>query len=114
MVARAAAAELPAKRNELYKTLPNNCASSWWRDPGLRRLNLGILLVFASATANGFDGSLLNGLLAIPRFQADVVNRVDTSTLGLIIAAISLGGLPALIPAGYVVSRERDVSDDFD
>jgi hypothetical protein len=88
--------------DEVYKNLSNNCHASWYRDPGLRRLNIGILLVFSSATANGFDGSLMNGLLAIPAFKEDLVDRVNTSILGLIIAAISIGGLVALIPAGYV------------
>lgn len=94
-----------SKGDEIYKSLENNCHQKWWRDPGLRKLNIGILLVFASATANGFDGSLINGLLAIPSFNDDVVDRVNTNILGLIIAAISLGGLPALIPAGYVSDR---------
>lgn len=88
--------------DEVYKNLSNNCHPSWWRDAGLRKLNIGILLVFSSATANGFDGSLMNGLLTIPAFKEDLVNRVNTSILGLIIAAISIGGLCALIPAGYV------------
>ena len=91
-----------SKGDEIYKSLQNNCHPKWWLDPGLRRLNIGILLVFASATANGFDGSLMNGLLAIPSFNADVVDQVNTNILGLIIGAISLGGLPALIPASYV------------
>ena len=88
--------------DEIYKTLSNNCHRFWWRDPGLRKLNLGILLIYASATANGFDSSLVNGLLALESFNNDVANRVDTNILVLIIAGISLGGLPALIPAGYV------------
>lgn len=50
-----------------YKSLRNNVNSNWIRDPGLRKLNVGIGLMFASAAANGFDGSLMNGLLAIPR-----------------------------------------------
>jgi MFS family permease len=91
--------------DEVYKNLSNNCHASWYRDPGLRRLNIGILLVFSSATANGFDGSLMNGLLAIPAFKEDLVDRVNTSILGLIIAAISIGGLVALIPAGYVSDK---------
>lgn len=47
--------------DEIYKSLPNNCLERWYRDPGLRRLNMGIFLTFASATANGFDASLMNG-----------------------------------------------------
>jgi MFS family permease len=91
--------------DEVYKNLSNNCHASWYRDSGLRRLNIGILLVFSSATANGFDGPLMNGLLAIPAFKEDLVDRVNTSILGLIIAAISIGGLVALIPAGYVSDK---------
>lgn len=94
-----------ASGDEVYKNLPNNCNPSWFRDPGLRKLNIGILLVFSSATANGFDGSLMNGLLAIPAFNQDLVDKVNTSILGLIIAAISLGGLVALVPAGYVSDK---------
>ena len=94
-----------SKGDEFYKSLANNCHPHWWKDPGLRRLNIGILLVFASATANGFDASLMNGLLAIPSFNEDVVEKVSVNILGLIIAAISLGGLPALIPAGYISDR---------
>ena len=52
-----------------YKTLGNNVKSKWIHDSGLRKLNLGIALMFSSAAANGFDGSLMNGLLAIPRCQ---------------------------------------------
>jgi len=52
--------------NAIYKTLDNNVNERWTRDPGLRRLNIGILMMFASAAANGYDGSLINGLLAIP------------------------------------------------
>lgn len=87
--------------DEVYKSLSNNCHSRWYKDPGLRRLYIGIGLTFASATANGFDASLMNGLLAIPRFNFDVVQDSGSSTLGLMVGAISLGGLAALIPAGY-------------
>jgi hypothetical protein len=49
-----------------YSSLPNNTNTRWIKDKGLRRLNLGVGLMFASAAANGFDGSLMNGLLALP------------------------------------------------
>ncbi|KAF2724480.1 aflYb/ hxtA/ putative hexose transporter [Polychaeton citri CBS 116435] len=91
-----------SKGDEAFKALPNNTHPKWWRDPGLRRLNIGILLIFASATANGFDAALMNGLLAIPQWHEDMGEHLNTNVLGLIIAGISLGGLPALIPAGYV------------
>ncbi|KAK9235563.1 general substrate transporter [Lipomyces kononenkoae] len=83
-----------------YKTLPNNTNKTWVKDKGLRRLNIGIGLMFASAAANGFDGSLMNGLLTLPEFTKNMGN-VNSSILGLIIAGISLGGMPSFIPASY-------------
>jgi len=87
--------------NSAYKSLRNTVNSKWIHDPGLRKLNIGIGMMFASAAANGFDGSLMNGLLAIPRFKDDL-GPISTNILGLIIAGISLGGLPSFIPASYV------------
>ncbi|ORY09612.1 aflYb/ hxtA/ putative hexose transporter [Clohesyomyces aquaticus] len=57
--------------------------------------------MFASAAANGYDGSLMNGLLAIPQFKENL-GPISTNILGLTIAGISLGGLPSFIPASYV------------
>ncbi|KAJ4317397.1 hypothetical protein N0V84_007374 [Fusarium piperis] len=87
--------------NEIYKSYRNNTDQKWIRDPGLRRLNMGLAFMFASAAANGFDGSLMNGLLIIPQWSDDI-GDVSPSILGLIIAGISLGGLPTFIPAAYV------------
>ncbi|TLD28390.1 hypothetical protein PspLS_04095 [Pyricularia sp. CBS 133598] len=87
--------------NEAYKTIANNVNPRWTRDPGLRRLNLAIFTMFASAAANGYDGSLINGLLAIPAFNSNL-GTVDANLLGLTIAGISLGGLPSFVPASHV------------
>lgn len=51
---------------DVYSSLPNNVNARWYKDSGLRRLNFGVLLMFASAAANGYDAALMNGLLAIP------------------------------------------------
>ncbi|KAI9735938.1 MAG: hypothetical protein M1834_001404 [Cirrosporium novae-zelandiae] len=87
-----------------YKALPNNTNSSWIRDPGLRKLNLGITLMFCSAASNGFDGGLINGLLALPYFTANVGN-LSTNMEGLLIAGVALGAVPILIPASYLADR---------
>ncbi|UPL00851.1 hypothetical protein LCI18_011785 [Fusarium solani-melongenae] len=87
--------------NEVYKAYRNNTDQKWIRDPGLRKLNMGLAFMFSSAAANGFDGSLMNGLLIIPQWSDDI-GDVSPSILGLIIAGISLGGLPTFIPAAYV------------
>ncbi|KAL7756158.1 hypothetical protein ACKLNR_013151 [Fusarium oxysporum f. sp. zingiberi] len=85
----------------VYNRYKNNTNENWMHDAGLRKLNIGIGFMFASAAANGFDGSLMNGLLTIKQWH-DNIGDVSTSILGLIIAGISLGGLPAFIPAAYV------------
>ncbi|KAJ3533726.1 hypothetical protein NM208_g7856 [Fusarium decemcellulare] len=90
-----------ASGNEIYKRYHNNTKEKWIEDPGLRKLNLGIAFMFSSAAANGFDGSLMNGLLTIEQWS-DNIGDVSPSILGLIIAGISLGGLPTFIPAAYV------------
>ncbi|KAJ5429044.1 hypothetical protein N7491_006060 [Penicillium cf. griseofulvum] len=77
---------------DVYCALSNNTKDRWIKDPGLRRLNLGIGLMFTSAAANGYDGSLMNGLQALPIFMQDL-GDVDSNTLGLIIAGVSLGGI---------------------
>lgn len=64
MVSASAAAS--SGGHDYYATLPNNTNRSWIRDKGLRRLNFGVVLMFASAAANGYDGALMNGLLTIP------------------------------------------------
>jgi MFS family permease len=87
--------------NEVYKTLSNNVNPSWIRDKGLRRLNFAIGAMFASAAANGYDGSLINGLLAVPYFNDNLGDPAST-LLGITLAGISLGGLPSFIPASYV------------
>jgi MFS family permease len=87
--------------NEVYKTLSNNVNPFWIRDKGLLRLNFAIGAMFASAAANGYDGSLINGLFAMPYFNENLGDPAST-LLGITLAGISLGGLPSFIPASYV------------
>lgn len=41
--------------NEAYKAYRNNTDQKWTRDPGLRKLNLGVAFMFSSAAANGMQ-----------------------------------------------------------
>ena len=41
----------------------------WWRQQGLRRLYLLMPFLFLGSTTLGYDGSLLNGLQAMPSWQ---------------------------------------------
>ena len=49
---------------EVYITLRDNIRDNWWKEPGLRCLNISIFLIFGS-TAVGYDASLMNGLPAL-------------------------------------------------
>lgn len=42
---------------------------TWWKHKGLRRLYLMIPVLFLSATTNGYDSSLLNGLQTLAPWQ---------------------------------------------
>ncbi|KAJ5823369.1 Major facilitator superfamily domain general substrate transporter [Penicillium robsamsonii] len=86
------------------KVLQNNTNSSWMKDPGLRKLNLGIgLMLSASATA-GYCASMINGLLVLPEFSK-FLGDLDTNQRGLIIAAVSLGSFSSFIPGSYIADN---------
>ncbi|CAI7628413.1 unnamed protein product [Penicillium palitans] len=86
------------------KVLQNNTNSSWMKDPGLRRLNLGIgFMLSASATA-GYCASMINGLLVLPEFSK-FLDGLDANGRGLIIAAVSLGSFCAFIPGSYIADN---------
>lgn len=42
----------------------------WWKQPGLRRLYLLMPFLFLGSTTLGYDGSLLNGLQAMPSWKS--------------------------------------------
>lgn len=47
--------------------LQNNCHPQWWKDPGLRQLNLRLGVVFLGALMFGYEIGLIGALLAIPQ-----------------------------------------------
>lgn len=71
-------AVVTASGENAYNSLSNNTHEQWTKDPGLRRLNLGVGLMFTSAAANGYDGSLMNGLLALPLCASSKVYCVQS------------------------------------
>lgn len=56
--------ELPL---EAFKLLPNNTDKNWVKDKGLRKLNLGILFMFSTASSAGYIANLVNSLLVLPQ-----------------------------------------------
>ncbi|OQD77576.1 hypothetical protein PENDEC_c002G04081 [Penicillium decumbens] len=89
---------------EALKVLPNNTNKNWLKDRGLRKLNLGIAFMFASSAGTGYNGSLINGLLVLPQFST-IIGGLDSSIVGLMIAATSLGALISFTPASYMADK---------
>ncbi|UKZ66006.1 uncharacterized protein TrAtP1_007189 [Trichoderma atroviride] len=73
----------------LLSNATNNTHRLWWRDPGLRSLDIILLSSFLDSMANGYDNSLISGLEAIPRWFDDISGAKNANTLGLLIAAYS-------------------------
>ncbi|KAJ5272637.1 hypothetical protein N7478_007762 [Penicillium angulare] len=73
-------------------------------DRGLRRLNLGIVLMLAASATSGYNASQINSLLVLPEFL-DFINDLNSNFQGLIIAAVSLGAFISFIPASFVADQ---------
>ncbi|KAF8863142.1 hypothetical protein BDZ45DRAFT_702525 [Acephala macrosclerotiorum] len=67
----------------------------WWKDANLRRLYVYIIVLILTNTANGFDGSMMNGLQTLSYWQA-YFDHPKGSILGLFNASVSLGSLIGL------------------
>ena len=72
-----------------FADLPNNTAKSWWKDPGMRKGMIHIFILYAAVYSLGYDGSLLNGLQALPAWQSNF-DRPAGVQLGLIAATYYL------------------------
>lgn len=59
----------PVTTIERLDKLPNNSDQNWLKDPGLRRLNLGIVFLFFSSAGTGYNGSVINGLQVLPECE---------------------------------------------
>lgn len=53
----------------------------WWKQPGLRRLYLLMPFLFLGSTTLGFDGSLLNGLQAMPTWKECKFQPLQATTI---------------------------------
>lgn len=105
----------------LAEVLPRN--DRWWfQTPHLLRLNLILLVPLLSSSVAGYDGSLMNGLQALPQVRRLVIlieqrsltdpeqwqeafNNPQGSTLGLVNAAQSIGSVIILPLVGYLSDR---------
>jgi MFS family permease len=89
-----------------FTNISNNTHPQWWRDPGLRTLNILLLSSFLGLIVDGYDNSLISGLEAIPRWFTDLQGLGDdANTLGLLIAAYSFGVIYSFFPAPWVADN---------
>lgn len=74
----------------------------WWRLKHLRTLYIYIIVLIMTNTANGFDGSMMNGMQSLIYWQ-EFFNHPKGSTLGLFNASMSLGSLCGLFFNPYII-----------
>ncbi|KAL5359028.1 general substrate transporter [Aspergillus floccosus] len=73
---------------------------TWYKDPGMRKTYICLMLVVLTAATNGYDGSMMNGLQTLPHWQK-YFNHPEGSMLGILNAIMSLGSLAALPAVPY-------------
>lgn len=74
----------------------------WWRRKNLRKLYFYIVILILSNTANGFDGSMMNGLQSLSYWQAYFGNPRG-AMLGFFNSSMSLGSLIGLVFTPYLI-----------
>jgi len=75
---------------------------AWWRQKHLRTLYFYIIVLILTNTANGFDGSMMNGLQTLAYWQK-YFDHPKGSILGLFNASMSLGSLIGLFFNPYLI-----------
>ncbi|KAL2840405.1 sugar transporter [Aspergillus pseudoustus] len=73
---------------------------SWWKKPHLLQLNLMVFSCLLFSSANGYDGTLMNGLQALPPWQS-FMHHPKGGWLGFINAAQAMGSIIAGYPAAW-------------
>ncbi|KAE8422842.1 major facilitator superfamily domain-containing protein [Aspergillus pseudocaelatus] len=74
----------------------------WWKRKNMRTLYIYIVILILTNTANGFDGSMMNGLQTLSYWQ-EYFNHPHGSLLGLFNASMSLGSLLGLFVVPYMI-----------
>ncbi|GAA5851020.1 hypothetical protein JCM8547_009156 [Rhodosporidiobolus lusitaniae] len=72
-----------------YSHWANNTASSWWKDPGLRRNVFWCSIFYLGPFVQGYDGSYLNALQIMPTWN-EYFDTPSGTRLGLFSAAAYL------------------------
>ncbi|TCD69438.1 hypothetical protein EIP91_007563 [Steccherinum ochraceum] len=83
----------------------------WWKNRRLVTLNLWIFLLLVTSTANGYDGSMMNGLQLLQQWES-AFNYPTGSKLGLLGAIQNIGSLGSYPFAPYLcdgLGRKRTI-----
>ncbi|EOD45692.1 putative hexose transporter protein [Neofusicoccum parvum UCRNP2] len=75
-------------------------AVTWWKEPQMRKTYICLMFVVLTSATNGFDGSMVNGLLALDQFK-EYFNNPKGALVGLFSSIMFLGGLVALPVVPY-------------
>ncbi|KAL5615246.1 hypothetical protein BROUX41_005301 [Berkeleyomyces rouxiae] len=95
------AARSPSRGAELDSVIPPGKWTSQWH---IVRLNIAIASLALFSSANGYDGSLMNGIIALPSWN-HFMDHPRGSWLGLINSMYSLGCIIAYPTAAWVSNK---------
>ncbi|WOO83976.1 Lactose permease [Vanrija pseudolonga] len=87
-----------------YSAFANNTHAKWWKDPGMRMGFIHIFILYSAVYSLGYDGSLLNGLQALPAWKKQFNSPVGTD-LGLIAATYYLPKIPLTFVIAWIIDR---------
>ncbi|OJJ71233.1 hypothetical protein ASPBRDRAFT_66226 [Aspergillus brasiliensis CBS 101740] len=86
---------------ELAEVLP---VASWWRSPHLRKVSLFMVILSLFSSPSGYDGSLVNGLQALPEW-INFMENPSSTWLGFITAVYWIGALICTPVAAWTCNR---------
>lgn len=76
----------------------------WWKIANMRKLYMLVVVLIMTNTANGFDGSMMNGFQTLSYWR-DYFHNPQGSILGLFNASMSLGSLIGLFFVPPLIDR---------
>ncbi|SMQ52647.1 unnamed protein product [Zymoseptoria tritici ST99CH_1A5] len=76
-------------------------AVTWYKDPGLRKTYICLMMVVLTSASNGFDGSMVNGLQSLTPWQ-EYFNHPKGAHLGLFSAIMAVGSILSLPITPYI------------
>ncbi|PYH84780.1 sugar transporter [Aspergillus uvarum CBS 121591] len=87
----------------VFAALPKD-GRPWWKKPHLLRLNFILFSCILFSSANGYDGTMMNGLQALPQWQK-FMNHPKGAWLGFINSTQSVGAMVAVFPSAWTVQH---------